>query len=184
MNKKLLPMAFASILFGLLAANTLAVAAQATPDQKAAVKQKMQAQRLLAKELAPVKSLADFHRHIQSSGRAAAAFAKLPPAMQQDFIANLRFGEKGVSSLRLGILEDALSVTEAYDILALFGYQHAIAKMPGLKVKTQTDLLARQTVSPMGAGLDDQDEGFLEGYYCAGRGTCTKSTRDACTENC
>lgn len=104
-------------------------------------------QKEIAAELAPVKSQADLRQHLQQNARGAIMLRKLSPASYRIFIDSLVFNEKGLASFNYGVLEDELSVSEAYEVLSMFGMQHTVHHLPGLKAKTKTDLLIRQMLA-------------------------------------
>jgi len=150
---------------------------------KAQVREEKQIRRMIAREIAPVKSLQDFYRQQAHQSRGIDAFGKLTPKSRAEFIAGLVFGERGLASFNFKVIEDELSFSEAYDLLGLFGVQYTIKHMKGLKVRSNADLLVKEgTIRPM--ACCDENESGEKGYRCESRGTCALSQTHICTDNC
>ncbi|HEY4079938.1 MAG TPA: hypothetical protein VGM81_04510 [Burkholderiaceae bacterium] len=146
-------------------------------------------ERRIAGALAPVKTLATFYAHLNDGSSGMSAFARLPSASQSVFIANLTFNEKGLTGFNYRVLEDSLSVEEAYSLLSMFGVQHTVGLMRGLRAVSANDLLILQSVSRL------QNQGAVsptyirdlsdhQDYQCISRGTCESSGGRICTDNC
>lgn len=142
-----------------------------------------QLQRALARELAPVKTLQDFYRVQGEKNKGLDAFRKLRSQAQAEFISSLVFSDKGLASYNFKVIEDSLSVTEAYELLSLFGVQDTIRHLKGLKVKTTADLLIqRKHMTPL--SCCEESEENEKGYRCSSPGTCSMSQTQICTDNC
>jgi hypothetical protein len=138
--------------------------------------------RALALELAPVKSLADFHTQIQQINPGASAFRKLSAADQAAFANSLTFNARGVTSFNYKVLEDSLTVHDAYQFLSLFGVQHVVKTLRGLRVESASDLRIRKAeISPL-EGLEES--GDRHNYWCSSNATCSPRGNDICTGNC
>jgi hypothetical protein len=106
--------------------------------------------------------------------------AALSPRARRHFIASLRFGPQGLASFSTADLENELSVSEAYRLLALFGMQATVAVIPGLAVKTPEDV-----------GLDTwrreavQPDFAIYGAMCnSGGHGCVVNFRSICWDPC
>lgn len=150
---------------------------------KEQLRKNAQLQRALDRELAPVKSLQDFYKTELLSSRGMVAFKKLRPQEQADFISGLVFTSQGLASYNYRVVEDSLSVSEAYDLLGLFGVQYTIKHLKGLKVKNAVDLLIQQREMTVSACCDENEESH-KGYRCESPGTCGMSQTHICTDNC
>jgi len=75
--------------------------------------------------VAPIRSRADLSSHLRT--HRDSPLLRLPSAQRQRFIDGLVFTEQGLASYSYLPLEGALSVTDTYRILALFGAQGSIA---------------------------------------------------------
>jgi hypothetical protein len=93
---------------------------------------------------------------------------RLPAAAKQRFIDSLVFTENGLASYTYIDLE-ALSPTEIYKILSLFGAEHTTSMI------TQEQLLP----PPGGGGAKD----YID-YECSKRATCTAKAFNICTSSC
>jgi len=156
-----------------------------------AVDERIRLERRVAAATAPIKSLADLYAHLHDGTKGMAALEKLPADAQRIFISSLTFNEKGLTGFNFQILEDSLRVEEAYDLLSLFGFQHTVGLMPGLRADTNTDLLIQQAVGlpPRSGdaakpnyeykGYDDHSE-----YECIRPATGQSAGGRICTSNC
>lgn len=151
-------------------------------NKKAELRAHTQIQKEVARELAPVKSQADLYQQLQQNTRGMSALRKMSPTSYRLFIDSLVFNERGLASFDYKSVEDELSVSEAYDLLSMFGVQHTVRYFPGLKIKTKADLLVRQMVTPLGEGLDEgQDH---HDFSCTGRANCEYKQRNICMSSC
>ncbi len=101
-------------------------------------------QRELDRALAPVKSLSDFYKHMQQDNAAAAAFRKLDASSQAVFVNSLTFNEKGLTGFNYKVVEDFLTLSEAYHLLGCFGVQRVVRGLKGIKVESRADVEIKQ----------------------------------------
>lgn len=138
--------------------------------------------RQIAYELAPVKSKADLDRLSSQHSPLDA----LSPDAKSRFLENITFGNKGITGLYYGDLENELSFTQLYKILALFGAQHLIAKFGNARIETVADTLLK--TKSLGAkntpGLKGQPGEDYKGYACISPHTCAKRTFHICMSGC
>lgn len=179
MRKLTLSFMTASALF--ISAIGVNAAENSKVDAKSLLKEQQQLERALERERAPVKTLQDFYRLQGTSEKGVLAFNKLPSHAKSEFISSLTFTENGLGSYNYRIVEDHLTVTEAHDLLSLFGVQYTVRSLKGLKVKTNADLLLRQ--KSVGT-LACCDEGDRPDYACIGVGTCQSRGGHICTDRC
>lgn len=134
-------------------------------------------QRLSAAEeaAAPIKHESDLVRYLEELP-AQSPLRMLSEDALSSFIASLRFNEKGLTSLSTIELERELTLTQAHDVLGLFGMQRAAAKLPIPAANSQEEDLRRR----MQLRCDDHHDG----YACAGPGTCKTSSSAICTPRC
>lgn len=163
-------------------------------DQAAAVYE-------LAQLTAPVKSKAALRLHL-SQDLHSSPLRYLSSAALRRFTESITFNEKGVTGFSYEDIERELTVTQAYEVLGLFGQQHFIPYLKGARVETglDEDLLSGKVpgigiqcgVSPWIPPLGNENRthevqpscSFLEGYRCESRATCGAAMRKACTSNC
>lgn len=142
--------------------------------------------RRIAKELAPVKSLQDFHYAQANRAPGMESLDKLSAGSRSQFVNELMFTKAGLASFNYQVLEDSLTYSEAYKLLALFGVQHTVGLMRGLKVQTTTDGLIRNHYAQPQNCCEEGNEGGSDHikYRCIDRGTCEISPSHICTSNC
>jgi hypothetical protein len=92
---------------------------------------------------------------------------RLPAAAKQRFIASLVFTENGLGSYKYSDLE-ALSPTEIYKILSLFGAEHTTSMVTKERPTTQ----------------QNEPGGDYKDYWCSGRATCSESLGHICMSSC
>jgi hypothetical protein len=99
---------------------------------------------------------------------------RFPEDAKQRFIASVVFGKNGLASFEYTELE-ALSASEAQDILQLFGMERAVPFIKNVSIKTDSDRKAMLALPRR----DDHD-----GYWCKSPGTCEARNSNICTSNC
>lgn len=129
---------------------------------------------------APIRSRKDLSRHMRDARENGSPLRALGKDGTRKFIASLRFNENGLTSYRYDILEQELSVTDAYLVLSLFGAQDDIRMLDKARVDSQldNDLLAVGDVAAMCSGGDYKD------MQCSARATCAPMTRHVCKASC
>lgn len=140
--------------------------------------------------LAPIKTKSDFDKYIKKIPKDS-PINLLPGRDRMLFLSSLRFSDKGLASFDYQTLVDNLNVTEAFMVLSLFGQQHLVAKIGGLKIQSNVDkdiLFINGATSRVRSKFfnneDVFDGDFLKGYRCAAPGSCESHSRYACTKNC
>lgn len=101
---------------------------------------------------------------------------RLPAAAKQRFIASLVFNENGLAGYQYSDLQ-ALSPTEVYQILSLFGAEHTSSLVTRGSTAGTSGNLAKPTTQ-QNAPTDYMD------YYCAGRATCDPRLGSICMGSC
>ena len=140
----------------------------------------------------PVRSQADLDIYVQSYSD---TFLDLLPAdAKQEFLAGVTFNERGITSFPVDVIETHLTASEAHRFLSYFGMQGGTKQLGGLDVDTALDsvvmsgsALAASRIDPSNPRISEThslSQDFLEGYQCAGQGSCAKADGWACTSNC
>lgn len=129
---------------------------------------------------APIRSRKDLSRHMRDARETGSPLRALSKQGTRKFIASLRFNEYGLTSYRYDILEQELSVTDAYLVLSLFGAQDDIRMLDKARVDSQldNDLLMVRDLAAECSGGDYKD------MQCSARATCAPMTRHICKSNC
>ena len=114
------------VLFALLP--TIAGAAAVDPDEGAIEMAVLQSE--IDAAVAPVRSHADLQRHLATTPDSP--LHRLTQAQRQKFFDGLVFADDGLVSYSWVPLENALSVTDTYRVLALLGAQSSISTVEGM----------------------------------------------------
>jgi hypothetical protein len=134
----------------------------------------------IAFELAPVKTHVSLLAYQQITPDVVSPLSKLSSAGKAEFLASLTFNESGVTGFNYRILENELTPTQIYGVLALFGAQHLTARLRGARIDSVADhQLLSYTVAKMRRQGDD-----YSGYACTARATCTTSANSICMSSC
>lgn len=134
--------------------------------------------RELAHLAAPIKTESDLREYLNSSSVNTGPLKRLSEAGRDRFLSSLTFNEKGVSSFRYEDLQAELTVSQIYQVLALFGAQDVTSKMSEAKASSSLDrsiMGGGGMVSPM---IDHKD------YSCTARATCTRAVGSICMSSC
>lgn len=130
---------------------------------------------------ASIKSTESLYTHISTVPESPINL--LPSSVKWEFIASLKFGDEGISSLRYDILEGELSAKEIYEIFSLFGIQNLTSYASEAAVTDELDALALE----IGANpTPNQTIVFADydNYECVSEGTCGPRNGYICTSNC
>ena len=201
---------FLSILSLSILASLATIATAQTPTTLSAPTVTINTQ-MMERELAlinaPIKSNADLNTYLASN--IITPFDALPQSEKQVFMDSLMFSTNALGSFNYAVLEDNLTPTEIYSVLALFGFQSITPKLNGAKVKTNLDRAILRMDSPgskvvntgktdfggFGSPLSMGGTGSTApgdgnsgtdhfGYYCESPGTCRVDDGAICTSNC
>lgn len=145
----------------------------AVADEKV---QQVALDRELALQSALVRSPADLSNYVRGFSRNN-AFTALEPKSRQRFLASLTFNEHGLTGFSYAELEQRLTATQVFRILALFGQQHATGMIRNLRVNTELD---EQIMTSFGS----QPKVDYPDFKCAARATCEQMTRSICLSTC
>lgn len=118
---------------GFLSTLVLAQPSSNTAEQRADAKQNM------ARELAPIKSAETLGAYQSITPDVVSPLAKLSVKGRAEFLASLVFGEKGLAGFSTRVLENELSASEIYNVLALFGVQHLTQSFKNARIDSETD---------------------------------------------
>jgi hypothetical protein len=106
-------------------------------------------QSVIDRATAPVRSGDDLAEYVRTAD-ARSPLQYLGPTARRRFLAQLRFTADGARRPDLAAL-NGLTASQAYAILALFGWQSAVASVPGLRTETALD---RQILAQWPAARD------------------------------
>ena len=142
--------------------------------------------------LAPIRSRTDLSTHLASMGQIRSPLSYLSHDAQRRFVNSIRFGLNGVASFDFTALAAELTVSQAYEVLRLFGQQHTIRSIPGLRVEADMDrvilqLVARPafcSVAPIVKSRVMCDDDHWHNMKCGSPGTCRGEVGSICTSNC
>jgi hypothetical protein len=81
----------------------------------------------------PIRSKEDLESYIQKTPKSDSPFRHLSPLDQTIFFAETTFDDKGLDLFPPDVFQ-GLTATQAYEILALFGWQFIVPDIPGLRV--------------------------------------------------
>lgn len=88
---------------------------------------------------APIRSQRDLRRHLRDAREADSPLDFLSPRAKRLFLSSLVFGDSGLSGHRYEELSRELTVSKAYQVLALLGAQDDIRLLPNLRLRTGLD---------------------------------------------
>lgn len=154
------------------------VSAEGVKQNDAAGKRSEMRQRELAFLAAPIKSQSDLQEFRASSYFKQSPFKKLSADGQRRFFDSLTFNETGLTSFDYKDMEAELTVSQAYQILSLFGSQSAVRTMSELRVVSALDREIMATVAPSIQMADHK------GYACESHATCVQNESRICMTGC
>lgn len=135
--------------------------------------------------VAPIKSEQDLREYLAKTHPGTSPLDVLSFAGKQRFLASLQFNGKGLTTFEYLDLENELTPTQIYRVLALFGVQRDTVLLTRAAKLTPTDRLIMGTDGgPPGVTINPPTPGDHEGYMCESRGTCFRSADRICTSNC
>jgi hypothetical protein len=123
---------------------------------------------------APIRTAAQLQEYVANNQSATNPFASLSPRAREHFLASLHFGPDGLGSYSALALEEELSLSQAYKLLALFGLQSDIAVIHGLAVYTADDVLLDAW------RRDGVEPDAKENHYCNINGKCAYAAGMIC----
>lgn len=121
----------------------------------------------------PIQSAADLETYLRTTS--SSPLDRLSAAARQRFLDSLVFSKNGLGSYQYTELE-ALTATEAHDILSLFGAERTTSLITGARITTESDKAVMQAAP--GVRADH------EGYWCSSPSTCTKLSNNICMSSC
>lgn len=128
----------------------------------------------------PIRSQRDLARHLRDARETDSPLDFLSPRAKRLFLSSLTFGASGLSGYRYDDLARELTVSQAYQVLALFGAQDDVRLLPHLRVRTKLDEELRWY-----AKSDDEcSGGNRKDHQCEGPRYCGNMMRDICKANC
>lgn len=158
---------------------SLSFVAQAARDANASeamLVHQIAVEREVAAALAPVKTRAQLDTYLREHRGASSPFHALSHAGLQRFSRSVVFSDRGVSSYDYTALQRELTALQVFGILRVFGVEHSVSSIPGLKVRSVADRLVLQTLRIRHDGHHDM--------YCVAHGSCAPRLGWVCTTNC
>lgn len=161
-------------------ANTQAdISAQSSPAELA---------RKRNRAMAPIKSALDLQNYIKMTPPNLSPLNLLSKAGLAEFLDSLTFNKQGLTGYKFSNLEEELTPTQIYRILALFGSQSHIRSMKNAKIKTEADKrLMEITPASFYDDIWDENTGdpdHYDHYRCHLPATCVKATSFLCDRTC
>ena len=140
--------------------------------------------------VAPIKTQRDLDQHVLSLRKedVDSPLRYLPRNSRGKFVSSITFNEKGITGYNYDILERELTLSQVYEVLALFGQQYNIGHMKAASIKTDLDMeISRliQLEADSNKGLMNQcGSSDHKGYACTARATCSSSYTKICMSSC
>lgn len=134
-------------------------------------------QRELASLGAQIRSHSDLQVFMSDERLRAKTLNDLSKDAQTRFIDSLSFNAGGLTSFYYQDIEDELSASQAYQLLALFGAQSTVGSMTEIRVNSALDRHIMSRVSPSIMMADQK------GKACVG-GACVANESRICMSNC
>ena len=132
--------------------------------------------------IAPIKSSADLQRHARFAKAIHSPLMHLPAPARKRFLDSVTFNDTGVTGYRFDVLQDELTVSQAYQVLALFGEQRDVRYLDKAAIESELDLDVLRSLDAPGAKAQCDEEHVS--YKCVSRATCQSATGFICKSNC
>lgn len=132
--------------------------------------------------VAPIKSVADLQRHARFAKAIHSPLMHLPALARKRFLDSVTFNDTGVTGYRLDVLQDALTVSQAYQVLALFGEQRDVRYLDKAAIESDLDREVLRSFAAATAKAQCDDDKVS--YKCVSRATCQSATGFICKSNC
>jgi hypothetical protein len=133
----------------------------------------------IAQQNAPINSDLRLQEHLHTLSSDSPLRALSTPARQR-FVASIRFNSAGITTFSYRDIVNELTYSEAYRLLALFGAERTLGKLPDLRrVQPEDERIRGLSRQFNGGGEDDHP-----GYLCSGRATCSRSAQEICMTGC
>lgn len=117
---------------------------------------------------APIKSPNDLQAYLALTPKALSPIEKLSPGAKRRFIAGLVFNKNGLVGYDYSDLATELPASDVYRVMSLFGAQHTVLLIKGLRTERESDKFVTDT--PV-VGMEDDHES----YQCIGGHNCKYS---------
>lgn len=140
---------------------------------------------------APIKSKHDLDQHVAllKSKSFHSPLRYLSNSSLERFVASISFNEKGITGYLYDDLEKELTLSQAYEILALFGQQYNLWHLANAKVSTELDSDIRQFIAKKreqenSAAAKCSGPKDRSSYWCSSRATCSNRVGSICLSTC
>lgn len=138
--------------------------------------------------MAPIKSALDLQNYIKMTPPNLSPLNLLSKAGLAEFLDSLTFNKQGLTGYKFSNLEEELTPTQIYRILALFGSQSHVRSMKNAKIKTEADRrLIEATPASFYGDVWDENSGDPDHYHhyrCHLPATCATATSFLCDRSC
>lgn len=165
-----------SLVIALLIASS--VTAQAGPDGASHRRDARPTDRVLAELVAPIKSPQELQAHLSQFGEKRSPLMHLSASSRRTFLESLSFNESGITGFSYRELEEELTYSQAYKVLALFGVQHMAGKLTGLRAPSSLDRVIQET------GTLEFFEQDTKDAHCASAKVCDTRAGSICLDKC
>lgn len=172
-----------SLMIVALAASTLVASADASSagvqDGSGSALEAAVMAREMARDLAPIRSRSTLEE-LQASGRLEQTMlGQLPEDARKRFTDSLVFSERGLASFSYPELRSNLDGFQIYQLLALFGAQHSLVAIPGIRGLNTAEFQRSDwwQVPPLMVDYPDK--------VCSAKASCTPWSGGICIgDNC
>lgn len=139
----------------------------------------VQRRRDIEQFLAPIKSAQDLQAHLANWLGRGSPLDALSPHARERFLAGLSFNARGLTGYRYDDVEAELSVSQAFELLGLFGVQDTLRI---LHLRQTTDRDAQLLGLYVNGGEHVAADHY--NYRCASRASCEFSRNFICMTGC
>ncbi len=139
---------------------------------------------------ASIRSERQLKRYLKNTPKDESPIELLSPSARKRFLSSLKFNDMGITSFRHDDIQRELSVTQAYQLLSLFGAQETTRFLVNSRQDTALDkeimsMVKRPstesaTRKPIGGGIYDDHIG----YSCVGLHNCKVASQFICMTGC
>ena len=127
-----------------------------------------------------LRSQSDLQRYLSATANSSSPLNVLSSGARDRFVSSITFNEKGITGFRYSDLQSELTASQIYAVLQLFGAEKDLAIIPNVRVETNADKRAIQSlVDPV-----EPVDGDYRDYQCISRATCSYNLGTICMSSC
>ena len=86
-----------------------------------------------------IVSQQEWDAHVANIARNGSPLAALPAFARKQFVRRVGFNERGLTGLRFDVLEQELTLSQAYRVLALLGAEPYVGFLQNIRIDTELD---------------------------------------------